>query len=174
MAVELLVPESAAGLAEEEEEKMASGSHSGISAKLGRRLGVFAEEHRLGHVLDARATYNFKDNQPKRMPDVSFIPYEKLRKLRNQELTVAPDLAVEVVSNNDVAFEINQKIVQYQNAGVKLIWIIYPDVQSVHVFRLLDRGRGEIRNNEDELDGESILPGFKLPINDLFTDVEDS
>jgi Uma2 family endonuclease len=168
MTVELLVPESPVDLVQGEEKKMATGSHSGIGAKLGRHLGIFAEEKDLGHVLDATATYNFQDGKPRRQPDISFISYEKLDELPNQELTVIPDLVAEVVSTNDTAFEINEKVVQYQNVGVKLIWIIYPDIRSVHVFRLTTGTKAEVKSVEDELDGETIVPGFKLPIKNLF------
>lgn len=168
MTVELLTSQSSIALLEGEELKMVSGSHGGVGAKLTRYLDEFAEDKDLGHVVNATTTYNFKDGKPKRMPDASFIPFEKLAELPNEELTVVPDLVAEVVSTNDTAFEIYEKISHYQSAGVKLIWIIYPVNQSVHVFRLAEGSKDEMKSLLDDLDGENILPGFKLPIKKLF------
>jgi Uma2 family endonuclease len=174
MSLEMLMPESNVGLLEREEKKMATGSHSGVAAKLVMRLGMFQQDKEIGHVLDSSATYNFRDNKPGLQPDASFIPFEKLAELPNEELTVVPDLVAEVVSTNDTLFEINQKIVQYQNAGVKLIWIIQPDIQAVQVFRLATGTIGETKGSNDELDGEDVLPGFKLAVRNLFVRIAPS
>jgi Uma2 family endonuclease len=171
MTIEMLEPDleqSETQEVGEDGKKMASGRHSGISMLLGIYLGTHVINHNLGYVLDSSALYDFKDEQPKRQPDVSFISLEKLPELPDETLTVAPDLAVEVVSKNDTAYQIETKVMQYQQAGVRLIWIIYPISQSVDVYHLesglmLKRFMGEA-----ELDGEDVIPGFKLPVKKLF------
>ncbi len=152
----------------EESEKMASGSHAKIEGMIIGVLTAFLETNDIGSVLGSSATYNFGDNLPKRQPDVSFISYEKLAEFNDEEITVAPDLAVEIVSKDDKSFEIETKVRQYQQAGVKLIWVIYPLSRTVAVYRPASGLIPEILSDKAELDGENILPGFKLPVSKLF------
>ncbi len=155
-------------LLEEESKKMASGLHSAISMRVGRRLAAYVDDRKLGYVLDSSATYDFNDGLRKRQPAVSFINSEKLPVLLDQELTVAPDLVVEVVSKNDSVYEVAQKVDQYQKAGVRLIWIVNPAAQTAEVYRLATGLKVQGLIGEDELDGEDVLPGFRLTVKTLF------
>jgi Uma2 family endonuclease len=154
--------------AEGETKKMASGLHSAIIVRLGWRLGPFVDERKLGYVLESSATYNFKDNPPKRQPDLSFISLEKMPTLPDEELTLVPDLVVEVVSKNDTFYEVEKKVQHYQQVGVKLIWVIHPVSQTVGVYRLVNGLLPQVIGIAGELDGEDVLPGFKLPVRTLF------
>ena len=80
----------------------------------------------------------------------------------------APDLAVEIVSESDIVFEIEAKLAQYIQSGVKLIWIIYPVRRLVEVYRPETGLIPEIKSGGDELDGLAVIPGFKLPVKSLF------
>lgn len=152
---------------EGEQKKMASGLHGVLSMRIGRHLANFVEERKLGYVLDSSTTYNFQDNQPKRQPDVSFVSLKKMPEPLDEELTFAPDLAVEVVSKNDGVYEVESKITQYQQAGVKLIWIVRPVRKVVEVYRQSQIVPMMV-GVEGELDGEDVLPGFKLSVKTLF------
>ncbi len=75
-------------------------------------------------------------------------------------------MCVEVVSPTDVAEEIQAKIAEYLRAGVTLVWVIYPQRQQVHVYE--NAATIRVLNRTDELDGGIVLPGFRLPLTELF------
>ncbi len=79
---------------------------------------------------------------------------------------VVPDLAVEVVSPNDNAEELLIKADEYFRAGVRMVWIVYPRQRLVFVYESLTQVRGLTR--ADVLDGGAVLPGFRLPLQELF------
>ncbi len=77
-----------------------------------------------------------------------------------------PDLAVEVVSPSNSADEIDQKLTDYFDNGVKLVWVIHPESGHVYVY---DSPRGCLRlERADSLDGGDVLPGLELKIDTLF------
>ena len=81
-------------------------------------------------------------------------------------LELAPDLAVEVVSPSDSANEIQEKVNEYLDVGVRLIWVVYPIQHTVTVYAA-DRA-GRLLNEADTLDGGDVLPGFSLAVADIF------
>jgi Uma2 family endonuclease len=110
------------------------------------------------------------------MPDsnaVGFVSYERWPRSTpvpaDEGWPVVPDLAVEVVSPSNSAFEIKRKIREYFAAGVRLVWVVYPDETHVECYdsptsvRILDRSQ--------TIDGGDVLPGFQLALTDLFEDV---
>ena len=88
--------------------------------------------------------------------------------VRDQNATAIPDLVVEVVSKNDTFYDNIAKLKQYQKAGVKLIWIVYPFAEKVAVYRLAKGLLAQELGTADELDGEDVLPGFKLEVGKIF------
>lgn len=152
----------------EELHKMASGLHSKIAGRLFRYIGNYVDDNQLGHTLESSATYNFQDNQPKRQPDASFVSFASLTEIPDEELVVAPELAVEVVSKNDTVYEIENKVRQYQAAGVRLVWVIRPFSRSIEIYRLKTGLIHEVVGPDEELDGEDVIQGFKLSVNKLF------
>lgn len=77
-----------------------------------------------------------------------------------------PDLAVEVVSPTNTYGEVVDKVAEYLRAGVRSVWVVYPLGQTVSVHD--GSRRVMIFRGVDELDGDEILPGFRLRLNDLF------
>jgi Uma2 family endonuclease len=81
-------------------------------------------------------------------------------------ITIAPDLVVEVVSPNDLYYEVDRKVEEYLDAGVQLVWVINPDTRSVQVYV---PGSGVTRlDDSQELTGRDVLPGFACRVGDLF------
>lgn len=106
-----------------------------------------------------------------RQPDVAFVSYQRWPKLRplprtDRAWSLAPDLVVEVVSPTDKAEELQEKLTEYFQAGVRLVWVIYPQLSQVFAYESLRKVRGFLR--EDELDGGDVLPDFRLPLGNLF------
>jgi Uma2 family endonuclease len=133
-------------------------------------LGSFGKAQRLGRtegemlfLLDAEAGLE-------RRPDVAFVSYERWPRHRPVPTTAAwqvvPNLTVEVVSPTNTAAEVLRKVREYFRAGVQRVWVVYPDEEQVYVYssptsiRVLERS--------GELDGEEVLPGFRLPLSELF------
>jgi Uma2 family endonuclease len=101
-------------------------------------------------------------------PNVAFIRTERLDPGRNRKgyFRVAPDFAVEIVSPSDYPLILERKIAKYMAAGVPLLWIVYPDERRV---RVLGAGREPTEFDErDVLDGGEVVPGFRLPVADIF------
>ena len=90
-------------------------------------------------------------------------------KVPQGHIRIAPNLAAEVVSHNDTAEEVEAKRLDYLRAGVQLLWIIYPENKSVHVYR--QSGPPSILGPEDVLSGEDVLPGFACKVAELFEGV---
>jgi Uma2 family endonuclease len=105
-----------------------------------------------------------------RKPDAAFVSYARWPKHKPMPATnawdVLPELCVEVVSPNDLADEIETKIEEYFQAGVSLVWVVYPRHERVYVYQSATQIRRLTRT--DTLDGGSVLPGFALPLSELF------
>ena len=104
-----------------------------------------------------------------RAPDVSFIRWERFPGGQLPEaaiFSVAPDLAVEILSEGNTAEEMNRKLREYFQAGVRLVWYIEPKTRTARAYTA-DSEWTEIGSN-DSLFGGEVLPGFELPLAQLF------
>ena len=104
-----------------------------------------------------------------RIPDVSFTSWDRLpgRVVPDEPVPeLAPDLAVEVLSEGNTHEEMRQKLTDYFRAGVQLVWYIDPRTRTVRVFTSPDdvTELGEA----DTLDGGDVLPGFSVEVARLF------
>src|SRR5207302_6337262 len=101
-----------------------------IEARLTRLLVAFCESPFAGWVLPGDTSYQCFPNRPNvvRRPDVSVIRPGRLpsETLPEGHLRLAPDLVAEVVSPNDLYYEVEEKIAEYRSAGVRLIWLLVP------------------------------------------------
>lgn len=105
-----------------------------------------------------------------RIPDVSFVSWERLpahEAPRDPIAGVVPDLAVEVLSPGNTPGEMERKVREYFEAGVKAVWLIDPASRSAEVFA---SSTDSIRIREDgAIDGGAILPGFQVGLGNLFS-----
>jgi Uma2 family endonuclease len=145
---------------------------SGIVAVLiSRRLVEHCQEHGLGWVLDAEVGYRCFpwDRRKLRRPDVSFLPatrYSLAQATREGHASIAPDLAVEVISPGDEVVELNRKLEDYRRAGVRLVWVVDPESRIVDV-HALDGSLVRLREG-DELSGGDVVPGFRCLVAAVF------
>jgi Uma2 family endonuclease len=153
-------------------EKNVGATEIVIASILDQQLGMFARTQRLGRVV-AEMIFRIditKDLQ--RRPDVAFVsdarwPFN--RRVPNVPVwDMVPDLAIEVVSPSNFAFEVQRKIHEYFDAGVSQVWIIYPPHREVYVYS--STTRIEVLQLGQDLDGGNLLPGFRLPLATLFED----
>jgi Uma2 family endonuclease len=105
------------------------------------------------------------------VPDLAFVswryfPNKKKDVAKYPVLPFPPDLAVEVLSKKNTKKEIEQKRVEYFEAGVKLMWVVDPKKQSVTVHR--PDGNSAVFTVDDVLSGEDVLPGLEVPVSEVF------
>lgn len=124
---------------------------------------------RLGRAFGADTGFVLSADPPVvRVPDAAFVRAERLpaNRDRNRFLRVVPDIVAEVVSPNDRPGEVLAKVSLWLEAGTELVWLIDPDREIVTVF---GRDRDPRSLTVDQtLDGGDVLPGFTLPVRDIF------
>ncbi len=142
--------------------------HNLIAAKIYEVLAGFVRPRNLGMVFPSDTGY-ILSRRPATMrgPDVSFVREERSSAIDlDHNIERAPDLAVEVVSENDTARDLQKRVRQYLAAGAQTVWVVYPATREVHVFEA-DASVRRLTAKQD-LECSSLLPGFSQPIADLF------
>jgi Uma2 family endonuclease len=141
-----------------------------LASRLHGRLWPYVEEHGLGtcvmemlFILDAQRNL-------RRRPDVAFVSADRWPLDREIPTTggwdIVPDLAVEVISPNDIFQDVLTKLREYFQYGVQLVWAVVPEAQQVYVYDSPSQVR--ILTVRDTLTGSMILPDFHLPLASLF------
>lgn len=148
----------------------ASPSHGQMAMSLGGHLWAYARKHNLGIVYAAETGFTIMQNPDTvRAPDVAFIARARIPEVGVPDTgfwVIAPDLVAEIVSPHDRMSDIQDKITDYLKAGVRLIWLVDPKTRTVTVYQ--SRQQVEILIEGDELTGKDVLPGFQLPLTELF------
>lgn len=140
--------------------------HGMVALRLGARLLAFVEQSDLGYVLDSSTGVRLPGGNV-RSPDVCFIAKGRFEDERLPEgfPDLAPDLAVEVLSPDDRPRAVLDKVGEYMQAGVRLVWVIDPKAGRAAVYRSLTDVR-ELKGAEI-LDGEDVLPGFRCSVAEI-------
>jgi Uma2 family endonuclease len=149
------------------ERKMGAES-SYIAGIIFSLLYAFCKPRKLGWVFPADASYQCfgKALSNVRKPDVSFIRSGRLPSIPKGHIPIAPDLAVEVVSPNDLASEIYEKVKDYLAAKVSLLWVVDPGPRTVMVY--FPDGNARLLTEDHELTGGEVIPGFICNVKELF------
>lgn len=145
----------------------AGGEHGQIEWRLAAYLGPFILSQGLGEGFGSETGFRLGPDTVL-APDAAFVSAERLPpdEERKGFMPLAPDWAAEVVSPSERPVETLRKVYLYLEAGVQLVWIIYPDTRAVHVYNQDQPLR--IFTEVDTLEGEDVLPGFTLPVRGLF------
>jgi Uma2 family endonuclease len=139
-----------------------------IAATLSRLIGNFVVAHDLGIVAGADGMMRLAPGLV-RIPDVSFVSWEKLpgRRLPRQAIPdLVPDLAVEVLSEGNTPREMARKLDEYFALGVRLVWLVNSMTESTEVYT--SRNQSTVLDTSATLEGDAILPGFTVPLSALF------
>jgi Uma2 family endonuclease len=139
-----------------------------VAATLIRILGAYVEEQDLGVVLGADATMRLAPGLV-RLPDVSFIAWGRFpnREMPAEAIPdLAPDLAIEVLSENNTPAEMDRKLGEYFAAGVRLVWYVDPLSRSATVYAA--PGAATLLDEDGILDGADVVPGFRLSLREWF------
>ncbi|HEX5082836.1 MAG TPA: Uma2 family endonuclease [Blastocatellia bacterium] len=148
-----------------EEKEMPGGKHGVISANLSGELRNYSKTTRRGL---ACSETNFKIGQNERIPDVAFVLAERIPSDGMPEGVVdfPPDLAVEIISPNDVHDKVCEKVLEYLEAGVRQVWLVSQKLRSITIFRSLTDV--QIFTEDNELVSEDLLPGFRCSLKEVF------
>ena len=151
--------------------------HEEIGARLIAALVNFVRDRKLGIVCGSSAGYWMKPegSQARNFlsPDVSFIAKERLggaKRAPKKFFDGAPDLAIEILSPSDTIEKLHEKIVDYFENGARLIWVVNPEEQFVLVYH--SPQPDQLLRSSDSLSGEQVVPGFTLPVSELFAELE--
>jgi Uma2 family endonuclease len=139
-----------------------------LAAALIRALGNFIEPRRLGLVSGPDGFMRLSAGLV-RIPDVSFVAWEHVPGgiIPTEPIPdLVPDLAVEVLSPSNTRAEMARKREEYFAAGTRLLWLVDPDARTVEVFT--PTGPSVLLGSAETLGGGDILPGFGLPLHELF------
>ena len=147
----------------------AGEEHGGIVANLTGHLWSFVRAQKLGKLYGAETGFQIAhDPDTVRAPDVAFVRAERVPADPVRSFFQgAPDLAIEVLSPSDRASEVLDKVHQWLDAGCLAVCVVDPEKHSVSVYQHPDRAITLAAG--DELDGGDALPGFRLPISEVFS-----
>jgi len=142
--------------------------HGEYGAFLAGMLSIYARQNRLGVVCDSSTAFTLKHGN-RRSPDVSFVSRQRLiglKRLPKGYFQGSPDLAVEIFSPSNTIEEIHAKIVEYFDNDTRLVWVIHPDEKYVLVYHTPEPDR--LLRTGEQLEGEAVVPGFSMPVSELF------
>jgi Uma2 family endonuclease len=143
--------------------------HAAICNKVSWLLNCFVRPRALGFVLVGEGGFLLAQHPPTvRIPDVSFVRQERgVQGVGTfRPLPGPPDLAIEVLSPSNRPAEMHAKVADYLAAGCPLVWVIDPEHRSVAVHRNLLFPL--MLNEDDVLGGGDVLPGFSVPVREIF------
>lgn len=146
----------------------ASSQHGRIALRIGWRLAQFVEENGLGETYAAETGFVI-DTAPDtvRAPDASFVSKERAAiALGEGFFPGAPDLAIEVVSPSDRPVEVEDKAFDWLRAGTRMVIVIDPSNRVATIYHGLDDI--ETLTEGDTIDGGYVVPGWTLPLADVF------
>lgn len=147
----------------------AFGDHGSAAMRLGVYLGQYILSHNLGEVFAAESGFLLARNPDTvRAPDFAFIQVSRAAPETTAAnwIPVMPDLVVEVVSSGDRSLEVAEKVRMWLDAGVRLVWVVYPTRRAVDEHR--PQQAPLTLTASDQLDGGEVVPGFTLPVAKIF------
>ncbi len=151
-------------------EKAMGWNEARIAFELGANLRNFVKPRKLGIVVGADGMYRLNPGLV-RLPDVSFLSRDRVPGHRVPQAPVCPlipNIAVEVLSRGNTKKEMAEKLLDYFGCGVEIVWYIDPAKLTARVFTGPDDS--QLLREKHALEGGTVLPGFVLPLRELFAD----
>lgn len=138
--------------------------HADLAAEFVGRLWEYARAHG-GKAWGEVGVWVSREPDTVREPDAAYTTAPRQRVASSGLTEVIPDLVVEVVSPNDTAREVLAKAAMWLDAGVRLVWIAYPEEGYVAEYR--SKSESRLLSGEDVLDGGDVLPGCSAAVKDI-------
>jgi len=150
--------------------------HGDLETELAAELRNFVRVRALGRVVTGEAGFHLSaPGEPDTVlgADVAFIAAERIPQRGTREWRafprLAPDLVVEIASPGQGRRELATKARMWMRSGVRLLWVIWPDVRQVEVWQAGANEPVVTLWEQDHLDGGDVLPGFRHAVSQLFT-----
>jgi Uma2 family endonuclease len=145
---------------------MGGARQSGVGARLIVRLGSYVEAHQLGGIYGPDTTFQIGENQ--RIPDVAFVAASRFPVEGEPESIwpMPPELAVEIISPNDLYERVISKVEEYFASGVRQVWLISLEHKTITIYS--SPTHTTILTEADDLVSKELLPGFRCRVADLF------
>ena len=142
--------------------------HGRVQSNLNFRVGGFVHAHRLGAVFGQDTGFKIASNlDTVRAPDLAFVSRERAMLISPRGYAaLAPDLVAEILSPDDRPGEVLEKVGEWLEAGVQIVWVIDPGRKVARVYR--SDGSVTLVASDGGLDGERLLPGFSCALGELF------
>jgi Uma2 family endonuclease len=146
------------------------GEHAFIEFNLGRHLGNFVADRKIGWVLGGEVGIYIRRNPDRvRAADVAFISNKRSpHRPAKGFLEVAPELVMEVMSPDDRWQDVRQKLEDYFSIGVEWVWVVEPENRTILVYSSVTEMQKF--TGTDTLTGTGVLAGFTLLVNELFAE----
>ncbi|HEU0052107.1 MAG TPA: Uma2 family endonuclease [Longimicrobium sp.] len=143
-------------------------SHSRIGLRIGGRLDRYVVEHGLGEAYGSDAGFRIhSDPDTVLCPDAAFVRADRLTGCSEDSiLPLTPDLAVEVMSPRDTFAAAKAKAFVWLSAGCGMVVVVSPRRRTATVYRSPDDVT--LLTESDVLDGGDVVPGWTLPLSELF------
>jgi Uma2 family endonuclease len=148
-------------------EKTMGSYESILAATLLHWIQTYLDQNPIGIALGADGMLRILPNQI-RIPDVSVVLWSRFPDRRlplDAVFRVAPDLAVEILSEGNSPEEMDHKLQEYRRSGVRLVWYIDPRIRTAMVYT--PSGPGVVIDENGVLDAADVLPGFSFPLRKL-------
>lgn len=149
-------------------EKVVGHQESRLAFRLAQALQNYLDMNDLGIVSGSDGPHQILPDQV-RFPDVAFIAYDRIPEQADPATKVPswiPNLAVEILSAGNTRAEMSRTLRDYFDSGVELVWYVDPSDRTVRVYHSTEAVA--TLTETDWLDGEQLLPGFRLSIGDWF------
>lgn len=146
-------------------EKVAGFKPSKVGTTIIRRIGNYLDTNDIGHLTGADGSYILSDEHHF-MPDVAYISRERLPEEPEGMIEGPPDLAIEVKSPSNSVRELRLKAEDYLRFGAQMVWLIFPESRTAEVY--VPDDDVILVDIAGVLDGGDVLPGFKLPLREVF------
>ena len=148
---------------------LAGSVHGRLAVNVAASLHQYVRESDLGIVCAVGTGFEIeRDPDTVRAPDVAFVSRERIEEVGEVEgfWPGAPDLTVEVVSPGDLYTEVEEKVLGWLEAGSRMVVVVDPRNRTVSVRR--NRAEAQVLSERDTLDGGDVVPGWELPVADVF------
>lgn len=149
----------------------AGNKHGYLGSEILAELRNYVKANQLGRTYTAETGFKIAtDPDTVRAPDAAFVGQSRLDRVGEVEgyWPGAPDLAVEVISPNDVHTEVVEKSLSWLEAGCRMVLVVDPGQRTVTVYRSLEDIRILRAEARDVIDGGDVVPDWRLPLAELF------
>ena len=149
----------------------AGSEHGAVAMNIGRLLSGYVEANGLGRAYAAETGFKLvSDPDTVRAPDAAFVSRERVEEAGRVAgfWPGAPDLAVEVVSPDDTHAQVVEKALAWLEAGCRMVLVADPERRTVTVYRSREDIRILTGEAGEAIDGADVVPGWKLPVAEIF------